>query len=166
MTLHEATPADLPVVKNLVPYYLHDMSEHLGWTCTAEGRFEGCEDLESYWGESEKHAFVLRVGEEPAGFVLILAEHDEPGVDYSITDFFVLRKFRGRGVGQRIAHELFDRFRGRWKVEQFARNKPSVAFWQKVIDRYSRGQFEQRLGQSRCDPLNVLLFRSDDRSRE
>jgi predicted acetyltransferase len=164
VTLHQATPADLPVVKNLVPYYLHDMSEHLGWACTADGRFEGCEDLESYWRGAGRHAFILRAGQEPAGFVLILAEHDEPGVEFSITDFFVLRKFRGQGVGQRIAHELFDRFPGQWKVEQFANNKPSVVFWQKVIDQYSRGQFEQRSGQSNGGPLNVLLFRSGKRT--
>jgi predicted acetyltransferase len=163
VTLHEATPADLPVVKNLVPYYIYDMSEHLGWACTADGRFDGCDDLESYWHGPGRHAFVLRAGQEPSGFALILAEHDEPDVDFSVTDFFVLRKFRGRGVGQRIAHELFDRFPGRWKVEQFAENKPAVAFWQKVIDRYCRGQFEQRSGQSHCGPLNVLLFRSDER---
>ena len=30
VTLHEATSDDLPVVKNLVPYYIYDMSEHMG----------------------------------------------------------------------------------------------------------------------------------------
>jgi predicted acetyltransferase len=160
VTLHEATPADLPLVKNLVPYYIYDMSEHLGWPCSQDGRFDGCDDLESYWRGPGKHAFVLRAGKEPAGFVLILAEHDEP-VDFSVTDFFVLRKFRGRGVGQRIAHELFNRFRGRWKVEQFADNKPAVAFWRSVVDRYCNGQFEERSGRSQWGPLNVLLFRSD-----
>src|SRR3954471_6445369 len=99
VTLHEASPADLAVVTNLVPYYIYDLSEHLGWPCTPDGRFEGCDDLESYWRGPGRHAFVLRAGEEPAGFVLILAEHDEPDVDFSVTDFFVLRKFRGRGVG-------------------------------------------------------------------
>jgi len=163
VTLHEATPADLPVVKNLVPYYIYDMSEHMGWPCAADGRFDGCDELESYWGTSRRHAFILRAGDEPAGFVLILAEHDEPDVDFSVTDFFVLRKFSGRGVGERIAHELFDRFRGRWKVEQFAQNKPAVAFWRKAIDRYCGGVFDQRSGLSQWGPLNVLLFRSGER---
>jgi predicted acetyltransferase len=148
------------VVKNLVPYYIYDMSEHLGWSCTPDGRFDGCVDLESYWHGAGRHAFVLRAGREPAGFVLILAEHDEPDVEFSVTDFFLLRKFRGRGVGERIAHELFERFPGRWKVEQFAENKPAVAFWRTVIDRYCDGRFEQRSGRSQWGPLNVLLFRS------
>ena len=36
VTLHDATEADLPAVKNLVPYYIYDMSEHLGWSCTLD----------------------------------------------------------------------------------------------------------------------------------
>ena len=160
VTLHPATPEDLPVVKNLVPYYIYDMSEHLGWPCSSDGRFDGCDDLESYWSAPGKHAFVLRAGDEPAGFVLILADGSQPDIDYSITDFFVLRKFRGRGVGERIAHQLFDRFRGRWKVEQFAANKPAVVFWRKVIDRYTAGRFEQGEGSSQWGSLNVLRFDS------
>jgi ribosomal-protein-alanine N-acetyltransferase len=160
VTLHEATRDDLPVVKNLVPYYIYDMSEHLGWPCTPDGRFDGCDDLESYWSDPRKHAFILRAGDEPAGFALVLADNHEPEIDFSITDFFVLRKFRGRGVGQRIAHQLFDRFRGRWKVEQFAANQAAVAFWRKVIGRYCGDSFEERAGRSQWGPLNVLLFRS------
>ena len=162
VTVHDATAADLPVVKNLVPYYIYDMSEHLGWACTADGRFGGCDDLESYWSEPGKLAFVLRAGKELAGFVLILAEHDDPDVDFSVTDFFLLRKFRGRGAGERVAHQLFERFRGNWKVEQFLNNKPAVAFWRKVIGRYSGGNVQQGVGRSRWGPLNVLLFHSGE----
>src|SRR5437870_4947545 len=141
IVLHNATPADLPIVKNLVPYYIYDMSEHMNWPCTPDGRFDGCDELESYWSTPGRHAFILRTGNEPAGFVLILEKGNEPGIDFSITDFFVLRKFRHHGVGQLIAHELFNRFPGRWKVEHFADNQPAGEFWQKTIDRYTDGNF-------------------------
>src|SRR5687767_11155220 len=118
VTLHEATSADLPVVKNLVPYYIYDMSVHMGWRCGADGRFDGCDGIGTYWSEGGKHAFVLRCGEERAGFALVRGDHNEPDVDYSIAEFFVLRKFRGRGAGERIARQLFDRFRGRWRIDQ------------------------------------------------
>jgi predicted acetyltransferase len=161
VTLHDATPADLPAVKNLVPYYIYGMSEYLGWPCTADGRFDGCDDLASYWTTPGRHAFVLRHGDELAGFALILADNAEANVDYSVTDFFVLRKFRRRGVGERIARELFDRFRGRWKIDQFVKNTPAVAFWSNAVERYCKGQFEQRDGNSEWGALNTLLFRSD-----
>jgi predicted acetyltransferase len=156
--LHEATDADLPRVKNLVPYYIYDMSERMGWPCTPDGRFDGCNGLETYWHGPGKHAFVLRAAKELAGFVLILADNDDPSIDYSVTDFLVLRKFRGRGVGERIARQLFNRFCGRWKVEQLAGNRPAIAFWRTVIDRYCRGQFKRRKGRSEWGPMNVLLF--------
>jgi predicted acetyltransferase len=161
VTLHEATTEDVIIARNLSSYYVYDMSEYMGWPCKPDGTFGGCDDLESYWTESDKHAYMLRAGDEPAGFVLILAKNVEPDVDYSVTDFFVVRKFRRQGVGRRIAHELFNRFRGRWKVEQFAQNKPAVAFWEKTIDRYTGGKFERTSGESRWgEPLNVLRFSS------
>jgi len=164
ITLHDATSADLPAVKNLVPYYIYDMSEYLGWPCSADGRFDGCDDLASYWTTPRRHAFVLRDGAELAGFVLILADNAEADVDFSITDFFVLRKFRRHGVGERVARELFDRFRGRWKIDQFVANEPAVAFWGAVVKRYTGGRFEQRSGKSEWGALKVLTFQSD-RSR-
>jgi predicted acetyltransferase len=161
VTLHRATSDDLAAVKNLVPYYIYDMSEYMKWACKADGRFGGCDDLESYWSGERKHAFVLRAGEELVGFVLILADNAEPDVDFSVTDFFVLRKFRGSGVGQRVAHELFRLFPGRWKVEHFVQNEPARAFWQRVIERYTGGRFEQRSGSSQWgEPLKVFFFRT------
>jgi predicted acetyltransferase len=158
VSLHPATEKDLPIVKNLVQYYIYDLSEHMGWPSTPDGRFEGCDDLELYWSDPGKHAFVLRAGNELAGFALILADNDDPQIDYSVTDFFVIRRFRGHGIGTLMARQLFDRFPGRWKVEQFARNAPAVAFWRRVIGDYCNGRFEQSEGKSQCEPLNVLRF--------
>jgi predicted acetyltransferase len=164
ITLCNATPDDLPRVKNLVPYYIYDMSEHMGWPCTADGRFDGCNGMEKYWSDAGKHAFMLRVGDdadgEIAGFVLVLADNAEADVDFSITEFLVLRKFRRRGVGERVARELFQRFRGRWKVEQLAANTPAVAFWTTVITRFTGGRFERGSADSECGSLNVLRFNS------
>src|SRR4030095_6658141 len=100
VTLHEATAADLPVVKNLVPYYIYDMSEHMGWPCSADGRFDGCDGIERFWTDAGRHAFVLRGGDEWAGFAMVRGDHEDADIDYSVAEFFVLRKFRGQGVGE------------------------------------------------------------------
>ena len=161
VTLHEATDEDLAVARNLVPYYIYDMSEYLGWACTPDGRFDGCDKLSTYWSEPGKHAFMLRAGNELAGFALVRGNHEEEDIDYSISEFFVLRKFRGRGVGERIACELFDRFRGRWQVEQLGRNESAIAFWRKVIGHYAKGEFCECRGDSRWGETNVIVFRSN-----
>jgi len=161
MTLHEADDQDLAVARHLVPYYIYDMSEHLGWPCTADGRFDGCDELPSYWEELGKHAFMLRVGKEIAGFALVRGDHEEDDVDYSIGEFFVLRKFRGQGAGECIARQLFDRFRGRWEVAQLARNEPAMEFWRKVIGRYTGGRSEELERESPWGQMNVIRFRND-----
>lgn len=76
-------------------------------------------------------------------------------------EFFVLRKFRGAGVGERIARQLFDRFRGRWEVQRLARNTPALAFWRKVIGRYTDGRFQESDGPSPWGQMNVIRFRND-----
>lgn len=160
VTLHEAVDADLAVVKNLVPYYIYDMSEHLGWPCSPDGRFDGCDRMETYWTEPGKHAFMFRQGEEWAGFAMVRGNHEEPDIDFSMAEFFVLRKFRGRGVGERLARELFDRFTGHWLVEQLADNTPAIAFWRKTIGGYAA--FTESHGRSPWGEMNVIRFRNDN----
>jgi predicted acetyltransferase len=144
VTLHKAKRSDLSIVKNLVPYYIYDMSEYMGWATKPDGRHDGCDGIEKYWSDEDKHAFILRAGREPAGFVLLLEGGHGPSVDYSFTDFFVLRKFRHRGAGERIARQFFDRFPGRWQVDLLKDNQPAAVFWRKVITRYTRGRFKTK----------------------
>jgi predicted acetyltransferase len=162
VTLHAAKRNHLPVVKNLVPYYVYDMSEHLGWPCRPDGRFDGCDGIEMFWTERGKHAFVLRAGREWAGFALVRGEDGRDDVDYSIAEFFVLRKFRRKGVGERVARQLFDRFQGRWRVEYLADNAPAAEFWTKSVDRYSGGRFEKRRRKSGSGPTIALRFCSGE----
>jgi ribosomal-protein-alanine N-acetyltransferase len=160
VTLHRAKPADLPIVKNLVPYYIYDMSEYMGWPTKPDGRHDGCDGIEAYWSDPDKHAFILRCGKEPAGFVLLLEGGHGPEIDYSFTDFFVLRKFRHRGVGERIARQLFKRFPGRWQIDCLKDNKPAAIFWRTIIDRYTRGNFKQESAKCGDGPVTVLLFQT------
>ena len=160
VSLCNAADADLAVVKNLVPFYVYDMAEHTGWACTQDGRFDGCDGIESYWSEPGKHAFMFKAGDEWAGFGLVRANHEEPDIDCSIGEFFVLRKFRSQGHGGRLARELFDRFRGRWLVEQLADNRPAIAFWRKVIGRYA--DYIESSRRSPWGRMNSIRFRNDE----
>ena len=165
VTLHKAKPSDLPIVKNLVPYYIYDMSEYLFWPTKPDGRHTGGDDLENYWSDPDKHAFILRAGREPAGFVLLLASNHGPSIDYSFTDFFVLRKFRHRGVGQRIARQFFRLYPGRWQIDHLKQNKPAALFWRKVVSRYTRGKFKIKSARCKEGPVTVLFFDSRQTSK-
>src|SRR5687767_5104700 len=163
MEIHlcDATDADLTVVSNLVRFYVYDMSRHTGWRCPDDGLFGGCDDLPKYWRVPGNKPLLIKSGDELAGFVMLDANPSEPDVDYRVGEFFVLGKFRRRGVGARVAREIFDRFRGRWVVEALRDNTPAVAFWRSVIDGYTRGRFTESVVDSKWGPQNVFAFRSE-----
>lgn len=54
-----------------------------------------------------------------------------------MSKFFVMRKYRRRGVGAQAARLLFDRFPGRWNVRELTANEPAQKFWRSVTGAYA-----------------------------
>jgi predicted acetyltransferase len=98
-----------------------------------------------------------------AGFAVMLEEEfDDGGGCFFMVDFFIMKKYRRQGIGQFVAHYLFDLFPGEWQVSEIARNLPAQAFWRKIIGRYTDGQFSEEL----LDHGDVLqVFNSGSRSK-
>jgi len=125
--------------------YLHDVSEFTGEHPGPDGRFRLSQFFELYWTEPTRHPFRLEVDGRTAGFAFV--REMEPDLR-SIAEFFVLRSFRGKGVGRDAAVRLFDRFPGRWRVAQDAGNIPAQRFWRSVIGEYTGGSFTERLSKA------------------
>ena len=109
-----------------------------------DGRFR-VPPIDDYWSDPRRHPFLLRVDGTLAGFALV-QERSRLSGDESVADmaeFFVLRRFRRRGVGERAAAWLFDRFPRVWEVRQKLENRAATAFWRRAIGRYSGGNFEE-----------------------
>ncbi|MFM1886227.1 MAG: hypothetical protein RL026_1384 [Pseudomonadota bacterium] len=89
----------------------------------------------------------ITLGRQPAGFALLVGQRcDKAGTArYQLSDFYVARSCRRRGIGRRAARLLMDRFAGDWEVRQPARLGSAVAFWRAVIRQYTAGVFEERL---------------------
>ena len=53
-----------------------------------------------------------------------------------IVDAFVLEKYRGKGIGEKLARRLMAWFRSRgikwYRVSAYVKNKPGVKFWKKM----------------------------------
>jgi predicted acetyltransferase len=46
----------------------------------------------------------------------------------------------------RIAVELIlNRFAGRWEITEYLRNAEAVHFWRRVVSRYTRGNYQERI---------------------
>ena len=83
--------------------------------------------------------------------------------DAAVTDmaqFFVMRAYRRRHVGQDAAAALFARFPGPWEVRVEAANTKAAAFWRAVIDRFTDGAFDQSTEHRKRQHGPVFYFNS------
>lgn len=150
-TLEAATDQERPLLARLLQFYLHDFSEFDHEPVDELGRFAyDDEGFARFWTEPDWHALLLRVGGRPAGFVLLRERGTGPlALDRNwIAEFFVMRAYRGRGLGRAMARAVFDRFSGPWQVGQTATNTPARAFWRRVIGEYTGGRYEERRARS------------------
>ena len=67
------------------------------------------------------------------------------GVDYRMAEFFVARSERRRGIGQTAVQIIFNRFAGRWEINEYLRNPAAVNFWRRVVAAYTRGEYQERI---------------------
>ncbi len=134
----------LPVLENLFQFYVHDFSPVVGADVAEDGKFAQ-RPLEVYWQEPWRHPFLARVAGRYAGFALVHQRSHlsaDPGVA-DVAEFFVLRKYRRRGVGRALAHAVFALFPGRWEVRQLSANETATQFWRSVIAEHTQGRFEE-----------------------
>ena len=165
-TIVKATEEDKETIQNLGRFYVYEMFRYCGfnpgWETPANGLFE-CIDLSSYTEKSDRFAFLIKVENELVGFVLINKVGSTPDVDWNMGEFFVVSKFQGKGVGRFVAEQFFKQFSGIWEVSQIPENKAAIDFWDKVIDQYSKGQFEKSLkivSYPKPHPMVILKFTS------
>lgn len=133
-----------PVFFNLMQLYLYDSSEYDGWDISEQGYFR-YGYIDHYWTEQGRHPFFIRVDGKLAGLAMIRTVFGDTSAQdyYSMAEFFVMRKFRGRGVAKAAATMLLDMFAGNWHVGQTSGNKQAQAFWRKLIAEYTNGAFSE-----------------------
>lgn len=140
--IHLATTADYPLIQHMWSFYIYDMGRECGfnkgWECPANLSFVP-DDITSYFKDSARQAYLIKVGDELAGFVLINQAGTLPDTQWNIGEFFILAKFQGKGVGTEITHQLWKTHPGRWEVSVIPENKSALAFWRKVVAKYTDG---------------------------
>jgi predicted acetyltransferase len=122
------------VLANLFELYAHDFSDFHDVDVGEEGRF-GYPQLALYWSDASRLPFLVRVKGKLAGFVLVKRGSelsDDPAI-WDIAEFFILRRYRGRGIGSEVAHQVWRRVPGRWEIRVMESNQAGCEFWQRAI---------------------------------
>lgn len=130
ISLVPATPDQRPVIANLIQLYLYDMTESMPFPVGPDGRFE-YGFLDRFW----RFPYLILSGDEIAGFALVIDECPLTGRKpcWFMAEFFVLKAYRGRGVGRAALEAAIANHRGDWHIGVPKQNKPAQAFWQKAL---------------------------------
>ena len=133
------------VLNNLMQFYIYDFSEFLSFDVEGDGKYSPY-PLDDYFKErNHPFAYVIKREEKYVGFVLVRLIEELGLRHYSIAEFFILKKYRRKGIGKLVAIDIFTRHKGPWEVHQIESNQGAQVFWKKVINEYTKGQFEERI---------------------
>jgi predicted acetyltransferase len=141
--LIEAIPVEQKsVLMRLMELYMYDFSAFSGDDVNEHGYY-GYSHIDDYWNEEGRYPYLIRADGKIAGFALVRSccEYNDLTNPHCIAEFFVLRKYRGLGVGRLSAIHVFDLHKGGWEVSQWAKNVPAQKFWRSVINGYTNGRF-------------------------
>lgn len=164
---------DKYIINNLYPLYLHDLSEIWQRTTNRHGVFEEndtCTLAEQnkifdVWWEHPDVLFpyLIKVDQLPAGFVFVATPPYTPCpsyINYYLNEFFLLRHYRGKGIGQEAVRQLLTQMPGHWEVQtnSTARNARAISFWHKTLAACTEGQYTEEEGQRESGQMLVFRF--------
>jgi predicted acetyltransferase len=127
-----------PVVAQLYELYTYEMTDLANFDINDNGYYS-YDELPLYWSEpSSRHPYLIWVDKKLAGFVLIQKGSPiELNSDvWDVAEFFIMRKFRKKGIGQFVAHQIWNKFNGAWQVRAWDNNKAAHIFWEATIAKF------------------------------
>ncbi len=113
------------VLANLLQLYRHDFSLIRAFELTEHGTFV-YRYLDTLFLESSRQAWLIRHRGHLAGFAMVRAL---PEGRSELSEFFVVRGHRRRGVGRRAAALVFSARPGDWELAYDLANEEAAGFW-------------------------------------
>lgn len=137
---------DKSVLANLFQLYMHDITQDLHMDINEHGLFD-YDYIDYFFSKDGYMPFMIYVDDKIAGFVLIdldfmVLEGKED--EYNLSEMFILNGYKGKGIGKKVAFIIFDMFLGTWEVKPVPRSLRAKTFWEKSINEYTKGKFEEK----------------------
>jgi predicted acetyltransferase len=141
LTVARAGLGERELLSRMLELYQHDLSDIWDQDLTERGEYGY--SLDRYWKDPACTPYVFRVGGNAAGFALVDDQVKVPAGDHWMDQFFVMKKYRAKGIGTAAAFAVLEAHPGRWQVGQMAANHPAQAFWRRGIARYTDGNYTE-----------------------
>ncbi|MEM9164716.1 MAG: GNAT family N-acetyltransferase [Cyanobacteria bacterium P01_F01_bin.4] len=153
----KATQEDKPILRRMLELHQHDLSSFSNADLNQHGEF-GYPYLDHYWTEPERHSYLARLSGKLAGFALVNTHHYLPESDYSMAEFFVMKRYRRQGLGRAMAMHIFEQHPGIWEIRQLPGHTEAVTFWKNTIRDRTPEIFKEILGGYGDWPGPILQF--------
>ncbi len=141
LAVERAVRSDQPILANLLSLYLHDFSAVLGGVPGTDGSFV-YSGLPLFFSESGRVPFIFRFKGAPVGFALASRGSiiDRSRDVWDMSEFFVVRGLRRRGIGEAGAAAVFRELGGDWEVRVLDENQGASLFWPRAIANYIKSE--------------------------
>lgn len=146
-----ATVGEHPVIQNMARFYVYDLAKDCGWPIEADGLYESF-DFKPYFIDQDKEAFLIKINDELAGFVLLDKKGTTSNLDWNMGEFFIISKFQNKGYGSKIAQQIWNTHTGLWEVSVIPENKNAISFWRNTISRFTGQKYSEEIKQVDYDP--------------
>ena len=149
ISIIQATLGDYPRIQNMARFYVYDLSRDCGsispdWAIPEDGLYESF-DFKNYFKEPSRKAYLVKVYDEIAGFVLLNQATEDSTNNWNMGDFFIIAKFQGVGIATGVAQEIWNMHSGKWEVSVIPNNKSALKFWEKAISEFTSGTFNKQI---------------------
>ncbi|MCL2773679.1 MAG: GNAT family N-acetyltransferase [Oscillospiraceae bacterium] len=124
------------VLMQLMELYDYEFTEYDNRDVNEHGYY-GYKHIDDYWNEKGRYPYLINVDGKIAGFVLISTPER-----YSMSEFFVMLKYRRKGVGMQVMSEVFKRHAGDWDIGYWKSNERASKFWKSVVDKYMPDNYQ------------------------
>ncbi|KAA8786513.1 putative acetyltransferase [Paenibacillus sp. 4624] len=161
------------IINNIYPLYLHDLSEIWEYKINRYGVFENDDTrtlmeqnrVFDIWWEHPNVLFpyLITVDDIPVGLAFVATSPFIPCpqyIDYYMNEFFLLRNYRGKGVGEEAVRQIIGKMPGQWELQTnpTERNERAKRFWRRTLNTCTNGKYSEELGHHPEDG-EKLVFR-------
>jgi predicted acetyltransferase len=144
ITIELVKKEEKEILKNLLEKYHYEHSQYDDRGVNDLGLF-GYDYLDNYWTEKNRFPYFIKVIGKLAGFILV---NDYPEAkfesNYTISEFFIMYKYRNKGIGKYVVKYILDKYKGKWQLNFHPKNEISKNFWIKTISEYTKGKYETK----------------------
>lgn len=116
--------------------------------------------LQSSWNNKNYDAFLFVYNKRPVGFCVVNlnSQFNQDSETKDIAEFFIMPNVRNKKFGEQLAHQIFNRYIGKWEVRQLLDAVLARKFWHKTIKNYTKCKIEENVEKTEFGNYYVQRF--------